>query len=155
MNTIRIVYGDLLQQPVDGIVNAWTRNLVPWWLVRPHGLASAIRERGGITIFRELARYGPLVPGQAVLTGAGRLAFRGIIHVAAISLVGRSYPAVISLAVQNALAIVRTQGWRSVALPILGSANGGVPMEVALNAMQRAIQTEPYVGTLIIVRAPA
>jgi hypothetical protein len=27
-----IVQGDLLDQDVDVIVNAWNRNIIPWWL---------------------------------------------------------------------------------------------------------------------------
>jgi hypothetical protein len=33
--TIRVVEGDLLNQPVDVIVNAWNRNAIPWWLLLP------------------------------------------------------------------------------------------------------------------------
>jgi len=29
---ITVVYGDLLDQDVDVIVNAWNRNIIPWWL---------------------------------------------------------------------------------------------------------------------------
>ena len=27
----KIITGDLLDQKVDVIVNAWNRNLIPWW----------------------------------------------------------------------------------------------------------------------------
>ena len=29
---VTVVEGDLLEQPVDVIVNAWNRNVIPWWL---------------------------------------------------------------------------------------------------------------------------
>lgn len=32
MGKIEIVKGDLLDQDVDVIVNAWNRNIIPWWL---------------------------------------------------------------------------------------------------------------------------
>jgi hypothetical protein len=30
---IRIVEGNLLDQDVEVIVNAWNRNIIPWWLL--------------------------------------------------------------------------------------------------------------------------
>jgi len=30
---LHVVAGDLLDQPVDVIVNAWNRNIIPWWLL--------------------------------------------------------------------------------------------------------------------------
>lgn len=38
-----IVAGDLLDQPVEVIVNAWNRNIIPWWLLRPHGVSGALK----------------------------------------------------------------------------------------------------------------
>jgi O-acetyl-ADP-ribose deacetylase (regulator of RNase III) len=43
------------------------------------------RNTGGTAPFREVAKHGPIPLGNAVLTGAGKLPFRGIIHVAAIN----------------------------------------------------------------------
>jgi len=34
-----IVQGDLLNQPVQVIVNAWNRNIIPWWLLLPQGVS--------------------------------------------------------------------------------------------------------------------
>ena len=28
-----LIDGDLLEQDVDAIVNAWNRNIIPWWLL--------------------------------------------------------------------------------------------------------------------------
>lgn len=35
----RIVDGDLLDQDVEVIVNAWNRNVIPWWLLLPQGVS--------------------------------------------------------------------------------------------------------------------
>src|SRR5262245_57156966 len=37
-----IVDGDLLDQDVEVIVNAWNRNVIPWWLLVPQGVSGAI-----------------------------------------------------------------------------------------------------------------
>ena len=50
-----VVEGDLLDQDVDVIVNAWNRNIIPWWLLLPQGVSGAIKKRGGTGPFKELA----------------------------------------------------------------------------------------------------
>ena len=58
---IRIVDGDLLNQDVEVIVNAWNRNLFPWWLLLLQGVSGAIKKRAGTEPFRQLRSYG-LIP---------------------------------------------------------------------------------------------
>src|SRR5688572_1018178 len=58
---VNVVEGDLLDQKVDVIVNAWNRNLFPWWLLLVQGISGAIKRRGGLDPFRELSRM-PLIP---------------------------------------------------------------------------------------------
>jgi O-acetyl-ADP-ribose deacetylase (regulator of RNase III) len=53
---VEVVEGDLLDQQVEVIVNAWNRNVIPWWLLIPQGVSGAIKRRGGVGPFRELAR---------------------------------------------------------------------------------------------------
>ncbi len=53
MTTISVVAGDLLEQAdVDVIVNAWNRNVIPWWLLLPQGVSGAIKRRAGLAPFR-------------------------------------------------------------------------------------------------------
>ena len=42
---ICVVHGDLLDQDVDAIVNAWNRNVIPWWLLLPQGVSGTIKRR--------------------------------------------------------------------------------------------------------------
>jgi O-acetyl-ADP-ribose deacetylase (regulator of RNase III) len=44
---ITIKDGDLLDQPVEVIVNAWNRNFIPWWMLLPQGVSGAIKRRAG------------------------------------------------------------------------------------------------------------
>lgn len=87
---VQIATGDLLEQDVDVIVNAWNRNIIPWWLLLPQGVSGAIKRKGGIRPFVEVGRAGRIPLGGAVLTGAGRLNFKAIIHVAAINMLWRA-----------------------------------------------------------------
>jgi O-acetyl-ADP-ribose deacetylase len=87
---IKIVNGNLLDQEVDVIVNAWNRNLIPWWLLVPQGVSKAIKNRAGKQPFREVGRKGVIPLGGAVETGPGKLSVKAIIHVAGINLCWRS-----------------------------------------------------------------
>src|SRR6476659_2631033 len=100
---LHLVEGDLLDQPVEVIVNAWNRNIIPWWLLLPQGVSGAIKRRGGTQPFRELAKHGAIPLGEAVLTSAGQLPFKGIIHVAGINMLWRASERSIRDSVRNAL----------------------------------------------------
>jgi O-acetyl-ADP-ribose deacetylase (regulator of RNase III) len=82
----QIVEGDILDQPVEVIINSWNRNIIPWWILIPQGVSGAIKKRTGSKPFKELAKYGPIPLGGAVETYAGKLKFKSIIHVAGINL---------------------------------------------------------------------
>ncbi len=138
---VRIVEGDLLDQRVDAIVNAWNRNIIPWWLLLPQGVSGAIKKRGGLQPFREVARFGPMPLGTAGVTGAGRLPFKGIIHVAGIDMLWRSSEKAIRDSVINALARAREQGWQSIAFPIIGAGSGGFDEARALEVMRQTLGT--------------
>jgi O-acetyl-ADP-ribose deacetylase (regulator of RNase III) len=135
---VAIVDGDLLDQPVDVIVNAWNRNVIPWWLLLPQGVSGAIKRRGGTAPFRELGRAGPMPLGSAVRTGAGRLPFRAIIHVAGINLLWRASPASVALSVRSAMAIATRAGDASIAFPVIGAGSGGFDEAAALAVMREA-----------------
>jgi O-acetyl-ADP-ribose deacetylase len=149
---LQVCAGDLLDQDVEVIVNAWNRNVIPWWLLLPQGVSGAIKRRGGYAPFRELARHGPIPLGGAVLTGAGRLPYRAIIHVAGISLLWRSSEPAIRACVRNALQIAREQGFRSVAFPLIGAGTGGFPAERALKIMKDEAAGCTFDGEVRIVR---
>jgi O-acetyl-ADP-ribose deacetylase len=149
--TLRICIGDLLDQDVEVIVNAWNRNIIPWWLLLPQGVSGAIQRRAGYEPFRELARHGPIPLGGAVKTGAGRLSFRAIIHVAGINMLWRSSERAIRGCVRSALAIAREQGYRSVAFPLIGAGTGGYSPEKVLEIMRDEAGKHEYDGEIRMV----
>lgn len=149
---LRVVDGDLLDQPVEVIVNAWNRNVIPWWLLLPQGVSGAIKRRAGYEPFRQLARLGPIPLGGAVETGAGRLPFRAIIHVAGINLWWRSSEGSIRGSVRSALALAETRGYPSIAFPIVGAGTGGFTPERALRFMIDETRAASYSGDVVIVR---
>lgn len=153
MSNLEIRQGDLLDQSdVDVIVNPWNRNFIPWWLLLPAGVSGAIKRRGGFQPFRELRRHGVLAAGDAVLTGAGRLPFRGIIHVAALSAWWTSSEQIVRDCTRKALDLARQHGFDSVAFPVIGSGTGGVNESVAVAAIREVAEAHEFTGRVVLVR---
>ena len=133
---VHVVHGDLLDQEVDVIVNAWNRNIIPWWLLLPQGVSGAIKRRGGTAPFKELAKHGSIPLGGAVLTSAGRLPFKAIIHVAGINMLWRSSEWSIRQCVRSAMALATERGFQSIAFPLIGAGSGGFNQDRARAIME-------------------
>lgn len=129
--TVEVIEGDLLDQDVDVIVNAWNRSIIPWWLLLPQGVSGAIKRRGGTSPFKEVGKYGWIPLGGAVLTSAGTLPFKGIIHVAGINMLWRASERSIRDSVRNAMSLANEKGFTSIAFPLIGAGSGGFNQEQA------------------------
>ena len=147
-----IVDGDILDQPAEVIVNAWNRNIIPWWLLLPQGVSGAIKRRGGTKPFREVARHGAIPLGGAVLTSAGRLPFRGIIHVAGINMLWRSSEFSVRQSVRSAMKLVAQMDFRSVAFPLIGAGSGGGSADQIQKFMLDELSRISYEGEVYLVR---
>lgn len=148
---LSIISGDLLDQDVDVIVNAWNRNIIPWWLLFPQGVSGAIKKRGGYAPFMELGSKSAIPLGHAVMTGAGRLPFQAIIHVAGISMLWVSSERSIRDSVKNAMALAKSHGFSSIAFPLIGAGTGGVKKEKVLELMKDELSKIEFDGEVIIV----
>ena len=100
----------------------------------PQGVSGAIKRRGGTGPFKEL--HGSIPLGGAVLTSAGRLPFKAIIHVAGINMLWRASEWSIHQCVRNAMTLAHEQGFRSIAFPLIGSGSGGFNQERARAIME-------------------
>ena len=149
---IQVVEGNLVDQDVDVIVNAWNRNIFPWWLLLPQGVSGEIKRRGGTAPFRELRAAGVLALGDAVLTGPGTLPFRAIIHVAGIGLLWRASRRSVELSVRNAIAIATRQNFRTLAFPLIGAGTGGLPPDDTQRLMTDTLAPLSFDGDVSIVR---
>jgi O-acetyl-ADP-ribose deacetylase (regulator of RNase III) len=149
---VTVVDGDLLDQDVDVIVNAWNRNIIPWWLLIPQGVSGAIKKRGGLQPFRELGRMGAIPLGQAVETSPGKLPFKSIIHVAGINMLWRSSERSIRDSVRNAIAIAQNRGYKSLALPLIGAGSGGGNATLVHSIIENELAKCEFDGEVRIVR---
>jgi O-acetyl-ADP-ribose deacetylase (regulator of RNase III) len=151
---VTIIEGDLLDQDVDVIVNAWNRNIIPWWLLLPQGVSGAIKKRGGTGPFKELQKHGAIALGEAVLTSAGRLRFKGIIHVAGINMLWRASERSIRDSVRNAMKLAADHGFHSIAFPLIGAGSGGFNGERAKDFMLDELQKleSPLEVTVVVFK---
>lgn len=149
-----IIAGDLLDQRVDVIVNAWNRNVLPWWLLLTTGVSAAIKRRAGTQPFRELAGMGLIPLGGAVLTSSGKLPCRALVHVAGINMLWRSSERSVADSVRSAMALVDQHNFGSVAFPLIG-AGSGLGEDRALATMLEAFAPLSSPSRAVIVRYAA
>jgi O-acetyl-ADP-ribose deacetylase (regulator of RNase III) len=152
MNSPKIIEGDLLDQDAEVIVNAWNRNIIPWWLLLPQGVSGAIKKRAGLKPFIEVASYGPIPLGRAVLTSAGKLPFKGIIHVAGINMLWRASERSIRDSVRHALELAEKNRFGSIAFPVIGAGSGGFAVNQALQLMRDEIEKVSSPVSALIVK---
>jgi len=150
MGRIVLCEGDISEQEVDAIVNAANTRLV-----LGAGVAGAIQRRGGPQIQRECDAIGPIELGDAVVTGAGDLAARYVIHAAGMPPGGSATDSSIHAAIRRSLELARERGCETIAIPALGAGIGGFPVqrcaEILLDECRRHIAGETTLREIRIV----
>jgi O-acetyl-ADP-ribose deacetylase (regulator of RNase III) len=139
---IHVAIGDISLLTVDAIVNP--ANSLG---IMNSGVAGAIRAVGGQVIEDEAKAMAPVAVGAAIITGAGNLYCKAVIHAPiaeepgmkiGVESVRRATRAALLAAVRN--------GYDTVAFPGIGTGVGGVPHDEAARAMVdevRAIKVPP------------
>jgi O-acetyl-ADP-ribose deacetylase (regulator of RNase III) len=125
-----LVEGDITALDVDVIVNAANKDLR-----LGSGVAGAIRQRGGPSIQEECNRIGGTPVGTAVMTGAGHLKAKQVIHAVGPRMGEGDEDKKLSSAVRAALALADRHAMKSIALPAISTGNFGVPVERAARVM--------------------
>jgi O-acetyl-ADP-ribose deacetylase (regulator of RNase III) len=137
MARIELWNGDICDLEVDAIVNA--ANLSMWMAT---GVAGAIKRAGGDQIEFAAVRQAPVPLGGAIVTPAGRLAARAIIHAVSLDRDRRTNATIIDEAVRNAMARAREIEATSIAFPALGTGVGGFPLDEAAEITVTAVRDE-------------
>jgi O-acetyl-ADP-ribose deacetylase (regulator of RNase III) len=127
--------GDIAALEVDAIANAANNHL---WM--GSGVAGAIKRAGGEEIEREAAKKGPINVGEAVATGAGRLAARWVIHGAVMGQDLRTNADLVWQTTESCLRVADELGAESLALPAFGTGVGGFPLEDCAQIMVSAVR---------------
>ena len=79
-----------------------------------------------------------------MLTSAGRLPFKGIIHVAGINMLWRASEWSIRQCVRNAMALAHEKGFHSIAFPLIGAGSGGFNQDRAKAIMEDELGKVDY-----------
>ena len=137
-----MVKGNLLEEPVDAIVNAANGHLA-----HGGGVAGVIARAAGPALQEESDRlvdsHGPYASGEAVVTGAGRLPFQGVIHaVGPRQGEGEEERKLVS-ALSKAFSLAEKRGWQSLAFPAVSSGIFAVPLETCARAYVAAARAAP------------
>ena len=137
MARIELWNGDICDLEVDAIVNA--ANLSLWMAT---GVGGAIKRAGGDEIEFAAVRQGPVPLGGAVVTPAGRLAARAVIHAVSLDRDRRTSGPIIEAAVRSAMSRAREIDATSIAFPALGTGVGGYPIEEAARITVETVRDE-------------
>ncbi|NIP35524.1 MAG: Appr-1-p processing protein [Thermoplasmata archaeon] len=96
------------------------------------GVAGAIKRRGGSSIEREAVSKGPVPVGTAVVTSAGDLPARHVIHGAVMGQDLRTDLSIVAETTRSVLDLAKGMAITSLAMPLLGTGVGGLALgEVA------------------------
>jgi O-acetyl-ADP-ribose deacetylase (regulator of RNase III) len=153
---IELLRGDLTRENVDAIVNAANSSLLGGG-----GVDGAIHRAGGRKILEECRRIrsnrGSLPPGEAVITTAGNLPSRYVIHtVGPVWQGGDAGEAdILARCYRNTLALAQTHGLRSIAFPSISTGAFGYPVScaapVALDAVSAALESDSSIDLVRFV----
>lgn len=128
---IEIKQGNLLEEETDAIVCPANSSCS-----MRGGVAGAIREYGGDSIEKEAMAKAPVAVGKAVLTAAGKLKAKHVIHAPTMEQpVQRTDADAVRKAVRAALKCADENSLRSISFPGMGTGAGRVPYKVAADAM--------------------
>jgi O-acetyl-ADP-ribose deacetylase (regulator of RNase III) len=139
---LELVEGDITDLEVDAIVNPANDQLQ-----LGTGVAGAIRSKGGPSIQEECNRIGGTPVGTAVMTGAGHLKAKRVIHAVGPQMGQGDEDKKLAAAVRAALALADRRGMKSIALPAISTGNFGFPIDRAARIMLTEIHRFLQGGT--------
>ncbi len=155
---IRLVKSDITEMKTDAIVNAANSSLMGGG-----GVDGAIHRKGGPKILEECKRIRAtewpqgLPTGKAVITSAGNLKARHVIHTVGPVWRGGNHgePELLAQAYQNSLRLAVAKGLKTVAFPSISTGAYGYPLEqasrVALKAVKDFLEKEGTLDEVFIV----
>jgi len=138
--TLKTIVADITTLKVDAIVNAANSSLMGGG-----GVDGAIHRAGGREILEEckqiIKKIGKLPTGEAVITTAGKLNAKKVIHTVGPVWHGgnQNEPQLLSNCYQNSLSLAMENGLRTVAFPSISTGVYGYPVDKAARVSVKAV----------------
>lgn len=114
-------------------------------------VSGAIKKQGGTKPFKEVAKFGSIPLGESRLTSAGKLPYKGIIHVSGINMLWFATEYSVSQSVITAMKIVKDKDYKSVAFPLIGSGSGNRKKDWSKEIMLKTFSSIESNAKVIIV----
>jgi O-acetyl-ADP-ribose deacetylase (regulator of RNase III) len=158
---IEVVLGDITEQAAVARVNAANSSLMGGG-----GVDGAIHRAAGPDLLAECRRVAgekrsrgesPCRTGEAVITGAGRLPCRYVIHTVGPvwSGGGRGEPELLASCYRNSLLLAEKRGLESIAFPNIGTGVYGCPKEesagIAIASVRETLKRTPGIKKIVFV----
>jgi O-acetyl-ADP-ribose deacetylase (regulator of RNase III) len=121
---LELLDGDITEMHTDAIVNAANARLI-----LGGGVAGAIRTKGGPTIQEECNKKGPTFVGGAVITTAGNLKTKHVIHAVGPRMGEGNEDQKLKNATLNSLKCADENNLKSVSFPAISTGIFGFPIE--------------------------
>ncbi len=133
---LRILTGDLVEQNVEALVSSDDEELS-----MGGGVSGAILAAAGREVGYAARAFAPVRPGRAVVTTAGALSARFIFHAVTIGCrrIQLPSPDVLAELLTSCFYHADTLSVTSMAIPLLGTGNGGFPQDICLATLVRCI----------------
>jgi O-acetyl-ADP-ribose deacetylase (regulator of RNase III) len=125
-----LMTGDITDLAVDAIVNAANAQLI-----LGGGVAGAIRKKGGPSIQLECNKIGGTFVGGAVITGAGNLKAKNVIHAVGPRMGEGEENSKLENATLNTLQVAIENGLSSLAFPAISTGIFGFPADKCAEIM--------------------
>ncbi len=131
---VELIKDDLTALPVDAFVFYAREDLA-----LGSGYGNAIQQRGGAAVKKELDAIGSVGMGEAVITSAGAMKARYIIHACGPKFHEPDLEAKLRRTMRSALELADRHALKTVAFPPMGYGFYGVPLELCATVMLEEI----------------
>lgn len=151
-NRVVVKVGDITKEKVDAVVNAANSTLMGGG-----GVDGAIHRAGGPEILKECkeirrVQYPDGLPtGQAVITTAGKMSAKHVIHTVGpvYGRGGKDKAELLAACYRNSLSLAAEKGLKTIAFPAISTGIYGYPLDEAANVSSAAIENFLQTNTSI------
>ncbi len=133
---VRLVRGDITELDVDAFVFYAQPDLA-----LGTGFGTAISVRGGPTIQKELQELGPVATGEAVISAAGKLKAKYIIHAVGPRFQEEDTESKLRDTMHNSLRVAEENKIRRIAFPAMGAGYYGIAPDICAKVMLEVIRS--------------